>query len=71
MGYKVFDDSSCTLTPDERRAEATRLCALLKGIETMRSGEQSFVKQISDPWAAVSIKQLFWLRDLNEKYNNF
>jgi hypothetical protein len=67
MGY--HDLSECTLTADERRAEASRICAMLDDeIAFMQIHEGKFVEQISDDGVPVSVKQLFWLRDLKDKY---
>lgn len=67
MSY--HDLSESTLTADERRAEANRICAMLDDqIAYMQTHEGKFVESISDVEAAVSVKQLFWLRDLKEKY---
>lgn len=67
MSYN--DLSECTLTADERRAEANRVVARLadEGYR-MNSNEAKFIEQMADGHLPVSVKQLFWLRDLNEKY---
>jgi len=62
------DLSECTLTADERRAEATLICEMLTGTEA-DMGEAAFrffikIKNLNEP---VSVKQLFWLRDLKDK----
>lgn len=73
MSYNDFDGSSSTLTADERRLEATRICEMLLGqnICSWSSRELEFLSQIRSPYADVSPKQLFWLRDLKEKYLDF
>ena len=69
MSYNVFDDSSCTLTPAERRQEASRIVNRIQDyLDQMAPGERRFVESMSCDFAPVSVKQLFWLRDLNEKY---
>lgn len=66
MSY--HDLSECTLDDDERRAEATRICEMLAdGLERFRPHEQQFIEKISAYDARVSVKQLFWLRDLKDK----
>jgi hypothetical protein len=66
MGYS--DLSECTLTQDERVAEKDRIIARLTEIRAeMTRAESDFVTRIAnDNW--VSVKQLFWLRDINDKY---
>jgi hypothetical protein len=62
------DLSECTLTDDERRAEASRICGMLEGYWTqMNDVENGFVSRMSEPNARVSVKQLFWLRDIKDK----
>jgi hypothetical protein len=69
MGYNVFDDSSCTLTPQERRQEASRIVSRISDcLDQMTPGERGFVESMGCDFAQVSIRQLFWLRDLNEKF---
>ena len=57
-------------TPERRRQEADELLERLYPVaETMRANEQSLVTDLySDEDRPVSGKQLFWLRDLVEKY---
>jgi len=57
-------------TPERRRQEATELLEWLYPVaETMRANEQSLVTDLyTDEDRPVSGKQLFWLRDLVEKY---
>jgi hypothetical protein len=68
MSYHDLSDS--TLTADERRAEATRIIEVIgdQMIKEMRSHEAKFVRQMEDEDVPVSVKQLFWLRDLKDKY---
>jgi hypothetical protein len=66
MGYSDF--SECTLTPDERTAEKDRIISRLTEIQAdMTRTESDFVVRIADD-SYVSVKQLFWLRDINGKY---
>jgi hypothetical protein len=69
MAYNVFDDSSCTLTAQERRQEASRIVNRISDcLDQMTSTERRFVESMDCDFASVSVKQLFWLRDLNDKY---
>jgi hypothetical protein len=66
MGYN--DLSECTLTDDERRSEATRICEIVADdLDQFQPHEKRFIEGISDAYARVSVKQLFWLRDLKDK----
>ena len=66
MSY--HDLSGCALDDDERRAEADRLTVLIGEVEDKLSAtELSFVKRQRDGFP-VSIKQIFWLRDIWAKY---
>jgi hypothetical protein len=74
MSYRATNESS-TQTPQERCEEARRILnkvGLADHVDEMTSAEQNFVSRlISDLEIAdvpVSIKQLFWLRDLVDKY---
>ena len=61
--------SESTLTADERRAEANKITGMLAdSLDQMQDNERSFVMRISDFHAPVSPKQIFWLRDLAERY---
>ena len=69
MSYNVFDDSSCTLTPHERRLEASRIVTCIEDcLDQMTPVERRFVESMGCDFAPCSVEQLFWLRDLNEKY---
>lgn len=60
--------SECTLTADERRTEADRLTVILGQVQDkLTEAELSFVKKCRDGFP-ISVKQLFWLRDINNKY---
>ncbi len=67
MSY--HDLSECTLTNDERAAEAQRITSRLIGncADELTPKEREFVAQM-DSADYVSVKQLFWLRDINDKY---
>lgn len=65
MSY--HDLSECTLTEDERRAEATRIVLRLVDVSGKSQHEHDFIRKMSRS-GPVSVKQLFWLRDLNDKY---
>lgn len=68
MGYN--DLSECTLTPDERVAEKDRILRMLlerTTLSVMTSKEADFIGKMDDA-REVSIKQLFYLRDINAKY---
>ena len=66
MGYN--DLSECTLTQEERVAEKDRIIQRLTEIQAdMTRAESDFVTRIADE-NYCSIKQLFWLRDINGKY---
>lgn len=69
MSYHDLSDSG--MTPEAMRDEATRICDLIRpavGDYTMRQNELKFVLEIADKRKPVSVKQLFWLRDLKDKY---
>jgi hypothetical protein len=67
MSY--HDLSSSTLTADERRAEANKITGMLAdSLDQMQDNERSFIAKVSDFYAPVSVKQIFWLRDLAERY---
>lgn len=67
MSYNDLSES--TLTPYERREEASRIVNRIQDcLEQMTPGERRFVELMNCDFAPVSVKQLFWLRDLNEKY---
>lgn len=66
MGYN--DLSECTLTQDERVAEKDRIVSRMGEIRAeMTRNESDFVTRIANA-SFVSVKQLFWLRDINDKY---
>ena len=66
MGYNDLSVSS--LTADERRAEADRLTVIIGKFEAkLTPTELGFVKRCRDGFP-ISVKQLFWLRDINSKY---
>ena len=67
MSY--HDLSSCTLDADERRLEANKICSIVADdMERMTATERQFIERMWDDRCPVSVKQLFWLRDLKDKY---
>lgn len=68
MGYNSLSESG--MTPEEMRAEANRILHMIgdQMVKEMRAHEAKFITYISDQRKPVSVKQLFWLRDLREKY---
>jgi C4-type Zn-finger protein len=60
--------SECTLDADDREAEKNRIIARLETmLDELTRNEREFVVRIADE-SCVSVKQLFWLRDINNKY---
>lgn len=68
MGYS--DLSECTLTDEERLAEAERIARILSDDpeESFSPRERTFLEQVGNGIKFVSIKQLFWLRDILAKH---
>ena len=75
MSYRATNESS-TQTPQERSDEARRILfkmELRDQIDVMTDHEANFVGGLANDMevvetVAISPKQLFWLRDLAEKY---
>ena len=65
MSY--HDLSECTLTNDERLEERDRILGRITNESQLTVSERSFIWEISTS-DTVSVKQLFWLRDINNKY---
>ena len=66
MSY--HDLSESTLTNDERVAEKDKIIArLIPGFIVVTDSERRFLLQIEHS-DIVSVKQLFWFRDINNKY---
>lgn len=65
MSY--HDLSECTLSPDERVEEKDRLIKMLEGVTDFTASEIKFLESIESS-GYVSVKQLFWLRDIKDKY---
>lgn len=64
MSY--HDLSECTLTPAERMEEAERIVTMIQSVYNQLSErEQSFIESLQ---TSCSVKQLFWLRDIKDKY---
>lgn len=69
MSYHDLSDSG--MKSQDMRDEATRICEMILpavGDYTMKQNELKFVMDISDKRKPVTTKQLFWLRDLKDKY---
>lgn len=63
MSY--HDLSECTLTHAERVEEAMRLIdILMTRYDQLSEKEQTFIESIGH---TVSVKQLFWLRDIKDR----
>lgn len=74
MAYTNFDDSGCTLTVAERGEEAKRILERIRELPLERLGSVAleFVEDKLDEIDAtgstfVSVKQLFWLRDIADR----
>ena len=65
MSY--HDLSECTLTNDERVAEKDKIINSLLNESRLTDNKRRFIWDISTS-DFVSVKQLFWLRDINNKY---
>lgn len=64
MSY--HDLSECTLTPAERVEEAGRIIEMIQSVYNQLSDkEQGFIESLQ---SSCSVKQLFWLRDIKDKY---
>ena len=68
MSY--HDLSECTLSADERREEANAILEMF-GIGALDTNdcsqvEKRFIFDIADG-RAISVKQLFWLRDIKDR----
>lgn len=67
MGYHYLSDSG--MSAEDRRNEASRICSMLiENDVELTEKEQDFVDDISNVSRTVSTKQLFWLRDIKDKY---
>ena len=67
MSYNDLAES--TLTPHERRLEASKIVDRIQDcLDQMTPVERRFVESMGCDFAPVSVKQIFWLRDLNDKY---
>ena len=63
----MFDDSGST--PEQRRAEADRILDMMDGNSfPFEDNEKQFINNIRHLKASVSTKQIFWLRDIKDKY---
>lgn len=68
MSYHDLSDSG--MTADDRRSEANRILGMIgdQMEKEMHAHEAKFVRQMRQPHVPVSTKQIFWLRDLKDKY---
>lgn len=67
MAYNPLNSESGS-DPLSRRKEADRICLILEDKkESMSKKEQDFLDQIAQE-IPVSVNQLFWLRDIKDKY---
>jgi hypothetical protein len=64
MSYNDLSES--TLTPEERLLEAGQIIDMLDS-DDLSKKENDLVYNIST-YGSCSIKQLFWLRDIRDKY---
>jgi hypothetical protein len=65
MSY--HDLSECTLTPDERYAEALRIIGILEqSQDDLRENEKDMMSKV-EHYESCSVKQLFWLRDIKDR----
>ena len=70
IDLSYHDLSECTLTPDERFQEKNRILTILqRSLEpyTFTDREFKFIKEMLSA-QRVSTKQLFYLRDIKDKY---
>ena len=69
MTYHEF--SECTLTPTERKKEADEILRMFfnEGVERIdfTDSERGFFESMQRA-NHISVRQLFWLRDLKDKY---
>lgn len=66
MGYNSLSEAG--MTDEARKQEAARIVAMLEEHRhRMQNHESDFVNKMRTAWS-VSTKQLFWLRDLKDKY---
>jgi len=69
MAY--HDLSECTLTPDERLIEANQLADMI--VDEIQAELEDNEKNVVNRFyiresSTCSVKQLFWLRDIKDKY---
>jgi hypothetical protein len=66
VGYNNLSESG--MSDDARKQEAVRIVTILEEHHhRMQNHESDFVNKMRTAWS-VSTKQLFWLRDLKDKY---
>ena len=59
MSY--HDLSECTLTEDERKAEANRIVLMLVDVTGKNQHEHAFIQQMRKPCTEVSVTPLVWI----------
>lgn len=55
----------------QRRAEADRIIRIIRDAEcldSMTDREQKFVNEASHAGSEITVKMIFWLRDLKDRY---
>ena len=63
------DLSTCTVSADERRDEADKILEILREVDWQKYTPQEFsFLDTVNCGGPVSVKQLFWLRDIKDKY---
>jgi len=68
VGMSYHDLSECTLTNDERVEEKNRILSRLLDMDIeFTDSERKFIFGM-EYQENVTVKQLFWLRDINNKY---
>ena len=68
MSYHDLSDSG--MDANARRQEATRILGIIgdQMVKEMHAHEAKFIRDMRDEHRPVNTKQLFWLRDLKDKY---
>jgi len=67
VGYNNLSESG--MSGSDMRSEASRIVDMIQdSTDQMTPVERRFVESMGDDFAPVSTKQLFWLRDLKDKY---
>ncbi len=67
MSYHNLSDSG--MSSDAMRQEATRIVNMFPAsVPGMQEHEAKFIADMRKPYRFVNTKQIFWLRDLKDKY---